>query len=51
MSSLSFNCGQKIIPACVGAFPSMDDAGWEALFGEISSDAMFAIKFVVMTMG
>ena len=29
----------------------MNDAGWQALFGEISSDAQFVIKFVVMTMG
>ena len=29
----------------------MTDAGWQALFGEISSDAQFMIKFVVMTMG
>ena len=29
----------------------MNDAGWQALFGEISSDAQFIIKFVVMTMG
>jgi hypothetical protein len=29
----------------------MSDAGWQALFGEISSDAQFMIKFTVMTMG
>ena len=29
----------------------MNDAGWQALFGEISSDAQFLIKFFVMSMG
>jgi hypothetical protein len=29
----------------------MTEAGWQALFGELSSDALFFIKFMVLTMG
>lgn len=39
MSNLSFNCGQKIISSCIGRTIDMNDIGWQALFGEISSDA------------
>ena len=29
----------------------MTEAGWQALFGEISSDFLFFIKFMILTMG
>ena len=48
---MNTNCGQRVIKQCKGKKVKMNDAGWQALFGEISSDAQFMIKFVVMTMG
>ena len=51
MNNISFNGGSKIISSCTGKTVTMNDAGWKALFGEISSDAQFIIKFLVMTMG
>ena len=49
--SFSFNCGQTIVSSCVGKTVYMDDAGWQALFGEISSDFLFIIKFAVQSAG
>ena len=48
---MSFNCGSNIISSCSGKTIPMTDAGWQALFGEISSDAQFLIKFAVMSVG
>ena len=47
----SFNCGSKVVSSCVGKTIDMSDAGWQTLFGEISSDSQFLIKFVIMNLG
>ena len=49
--SLNFNCGSKVITSCVGKTIDMSDVGWQALFGEISSDSQFLIKFAIMNLG
>ena len=49
--SVNFNCGSKVIPSCVGKTIDMSDVGWQSLFGEISSDSQFLIKFAIMNVG
>ena len=36
---MNTNCGQRVIKQCKNKKVKMNDAGWQALFGEISSDA------------
>ncbi len=51
MSSLTLNCGSKVIASCQNKTIPMTEAGWQALFGELSSNFLFMIKFMTLTMG